>query len=617
MGEELVKLPDGTVFPFWEDETRYAKTYHVACRHARASDDNPGTAEKPFKTIAQAAELLRPGYKVIIHQGIYRECVTPARGGEGPDGMIAYEAPPGEDVVVKGSEVWKPAFRPSEGWKLRRGADAKIWMADLTAEWFVGYNPFLAVNVFGELMTFNKNWSVVEMHRLQLRRGMIFADGRPLNQVFRFWELGAHDGAFWVEEPGLRIHLRLREDADPDVVQFEVTTREQIFAPETRRLGYIRVKGFRFEHAADGLPVPQRAALSTSQGHHWIIEDNVLRFANACGIDVGSQHWHMSAYDPCGHHIIRRNRVSDCGVCAIAGLHQVDHTLVEKNVIERIGGLDVERLYECAGMKFHGAKGMLIRRNIYREIRHACGLWLDFLNENCRVTENVFYDISSFSSALHLEVSHQVNLIDHNLFWDIRGEPWDKGNPHAEVIGAHGIKAESGEYAVAAHNFFGKIADGFAVYMGGAQSQREVGGRTGLCRRLKVLNNILFQCPKRVCLGQTEDNVVDGNLYDSAYDRMSFVVEAPGKASQNLRAWREFFAFDVHGAQGNMKAAFGPQKSEISFRFDGEAPQSQKVEELHADGVLPCGPFDTETWANVKRGREVRMRVAAARLADD
>ena len=28
------------------------------------------------------------------------------------------------------------------------------------------------------------------------------------------------------------------------------------------------------EHAADGFPVPQRAALSTTRGHHWILEDN-------------------------------------------------------------------------------------------------------------------------------------------------------------------------------------------------------------------------------------------------------------------------------------------------------------------------------------------------------
>ena len=197
MSKETVKLPDGTSFPFWNDETRYMKTYHVASGHAEASDENPGTADRPFKTISRAAEVLEPGEKVIVQQGIYRECVRPARGGERQDRMIAYEVAPGESVVVKGSEVWEPEFRLSEGWSRRRHApDVRVWMADLPAKWFVGYNPFLANNVFGELMTFNQNWSRVEMQRLQLRRGVVFLDGRPLKQVFRIWELAEHEGAF-------------------------------------------------------------------------------------------------------------------------------------------------------------------------------------------------------------------------------------------------------------------------------------------------------------------------------------------------------------------------------------------------------------------------------------
>jgi len=610
MPNETVTLPDGTNFPFWDDRTKYAKTYDVACGNPAASDENPGTTEKPFKTMGRAAEVLQPGEKVVVHEGVYREVVRPARGGEGPEKMIAYEAAPGEDVVVKGSEVWKPEFRPSEGWQMRPGKDARIWMGNLPAEWFVGYNPFLATNVFGELMTFNQNWSTAEMQKLQLRRGMVFADGRPLKQRFRFWELAEQEGVFWVEDPGLRIHLRLWEDADPNGVELEVTTREQVFAPEVRRLGYIRVKGFRFEHVADGIPVPQRAALSTSQGHNWIIEGNVVRHVNSCGIDVGAQHWSMGKYEPCGHHIVRNNRVTDCGVCGIAGVHAVDNTLVEHNIVERIGGLDVERLYECAGMKFHGVKGMLLRHNVFREMRHACGLWLDFLNENSRVSENVFHDISSFSSALHLEVSQQVNLIDHNIFWDISGEPWDKGNPHAAITGGHAIKADGCEYAVAAHNFFGKIKNGFALFLTSAQHQRAVGGRTGLARRLKALNNVLFRCPKRVCVGWKEENTVDGNLYDETNDHMSFLIENPApQATQNLRGWREFFGFDLHGAQAKLDASFDAERLELSFQFEGDAPESQEVEELHTDKADPCGPLNGEAWREAKKGKRITVKL--------
>ena len=58
---EKVVLPDGTAFPFWDDSTDYRATYHVACENPQASDANPGTREKPWRTIGRAAEMLQPG----------------------------------------------------------------------------------------------------------------------------------------------------------------------------------------------------------------------------------------------------------------------------------------------------------------------------------------------------------------------------------------------------------------------------------------------------------------------------------------------------------------------------------------------------------------------------
>ncbi|NLX12111.1 MAG: hypothetical protein GXY44_00445 [Phycisphaerales bacterium] len=196
-------MPDGSFFQFWDDQTQYRMSYHVAKKHPLASDANPGTSDKPWKTIGRAAEMLQPGEKVIVHEGRYREQVMPRRGGNGPDSMIAYEAAPGEEVIISGAEAWVPRCLPSAGWHT---GNAGIWMADLPGELFGGYNPFLARNIYEEVVSYS---NFAEMARYMLHRGAVFVDGLPLKQVYRFAELTGQDGAFWVEEPGLRLHFRL------------------------------------------------------------------------------------------------------------------------------------------------------------------------------------------------------------------------------------------------------------------------------------------------------------------------------------------------------------------------------------------------------------------------
>ena len=600
MDESAVTMPYGTLFEFWDDITEYTHVYHVACEHPDASDEGPGTEDHPFATIGRAARELKPGEKVVVHGGVYRECVRPARGGEGPDRMIAYEAMPGEKVFIRGSELWSPEFKPSEGWNSEptpRGT--KVWMGELPEEWFIGYNPFMARNFSSEYTTFTRDWSKEEIHLFMLRRGMIFADGHPLKQVFFPRELADADGAFWVEDPGLRIHLRLWEDVDPNEVTFEVTTREQVFAPVEQCLGYIRVSGFHFEHAADGIPVPQRAMVSAARGHHWIIEDNQICWANACGIDVGNETWHRpqrDASDTSGHHIIRCNHISDCGICGIAAVNNNAHSLVEDNTIERIGGKNIEKIWETGGLKFHTCDSVLIRRNVFRHICHAPGVWLDYLNKNSRVTANVFADIESIHGGIYMEVSHDANSVDHNILWDIRGcrvadyeEKEGNGRPRT----GYGVDVDTGEECVVAHNLFGKIRDWYAVSANLDQRTRVVGGRVGLCRRHKVLNNIFVECPKRIMFSRVADNQSDGNLFDQRNDIISLCVQYPEpQALVNLAAWQEYYGLDKSSQHARMEADFDPETLTLTLMVDGEIPKCKPVVGLHTVDAAPSpGPL--------------------------
>jgi len=507
--------------------------------------------------------------------------------------MIAYVAAPGETVRVTGSEPWAARFLPSSGWSLRHSPESlTIWMADLPAHLFVGYNPFLARNIPEEFWSYQHDWSEQEVRQLLLRRGAVYLDGQPLRQVFRFAELAHTDGAFWVEEPGLRIHFRLPGDADPQSVELEISVREQVFAPLQRHLGWIRLSGFVFEHGADGIPVPQRALVSTTRGHHWIIEDCTIRHANACGLDVGAQDWKASDKGLSGSHVIRRNHITDCGICGIAGATGVNHTLVEDNLIERVGGLNVERIWECAGLKFHVCEGVLIRRNVFRHLRHACGLWLDCANRNCRVSGNVFADIESRIGAVYLECNHEANLLDSNLIWDIRALP------EAPDQGGIGCKADANDNLTVAHNLFGKI-QGHAVSINLEQAARLIRGRAGLCRRNKVLNNVFVQCPKRILLGRAADNVSDGNLFEAGRDFGSFCIRFPEPAATlNLAAWREYYSLDTRSTEARIEADFNPDDLTLSLKVEGGLPTCVPVEPIASESPVPAapGPLTPSHW---------------------
>ena len=129
--------------------------------HPQASDQNPGTKERPFLTIGKAAAVLQPGQKVVIGTGTYRESVRPARGGTSPKKMIGYESAPGARVIVKGTRsdrlTWTRSKDPAG-----QNFSLKVWSANLPQDWFSGeFNPFKTLNASSDdiaVMDWAKNW---------------------------------------------------------------------------------------------------------------------------------------------------------------------------------------------------------------------------------------------------------------------------------------------------------------------------------------------------------------------------------------------------------------------------------------------------------------------------
>jgi alpha-N-arabinofuranosidase len=95
-----------TFTAFWSISAISAAVHAAECHVASKGDDaNPGTWAAPLRTIQRAADLAQPGDVITVHQGTYRERVSPPRGGTADKRRIVYEAAKGEKVEIKGSEV--------------------------------------------------------------------------------------------------------------------------------------------------------------------------------------------------------------------------------------------------------------------------------------------------------------------------------------------------------------------------------------------------------------------------------------------------------------------------------------------------------------------------------
>ena len=568
-------LPDGTSFEFWEEDCTYTRELHVNCA---APENGDGSAEHPFQTINAAARLATPGTRVLIHPGVYRECVRPAMGGTDPAHMISYEACGEGEVILRASEQVTD-FIPSTGWRLSRGPSAApaqrpdIWEHDLDPDMFRGYNPFCAVNILHDRLFIE--YDKTDMTPYLNRRGCVFCDGVALKQVALYNQMADEENTYWVEANGQKVHFRLKDGENPHQHRMELTVREQCFAPDVPFLSYIRVKGLICEHAATGAPVPQRGAISCYRGHHWVIEDCQVNWSNAVAIDVGNECWHHELIPDqvIGHSVVRRCKIRDAGVCGIAGLFAT-HMLIEDNEITGTGWQHMELSWEAGAIKLHNSVNGLIRRNLFQRTYWADHLWLDCGNVNNRITGNRFLDGIKQREAIFIECTRDgVNLIDNNIIWNVEGrfdparvpdEPgssgWYKLREH-DVVNGYGIYGEGTDRLQIVHNLIGRCRH--SGYYAKPVPFRLGFDRGGTSRKARLLNNIFYDCGEAAIVLPTMDNESEGNVFVRMLGGYLRVMYPEPEVCLHLSAWQEFCGFDLHGQNG----WFGMEADSRTLRF--------------------------------------------------
>lgn len=398
-----------------------AREYHVS---VKGNNNNNGTKLKPLRTISAAANLAMPGDIVIVHAGIYREQITPPRGGNSDSERIVYEAAPGERVEIKGSEIIK-------NWEK---LENDTWEVKIPNSFFGEFNPY------SDLM--HGDWFFPNPKDRKYHTGSVYLNGDWLMEAAKKEEVIAptdeKNPLWWAEVDSTTTTILAQfKNVEPNEEFVEINVRQTVFYPDKPFRNFITVRGFTMRDAATPWAPPtaeQIGLIGTHWSKGWIIENNDVSHSICSGITLGKygDEWDNRAEssegfvgtinraltngwnrETIGHHIVRNNVIHDCDQAGIVGSLGAAFSIISGNTIHDIRNRPLTWWgAEMAGIKIHAAIDVEISNNhIYRT---ALGLWLDWMAQGTHVTRNIFHDNAQFD--LFVEVDHGPSIVDNNIF---------------------------------------------------------------------------------------------------------------------------------------------------------------------------------------------------------
>ena len=265
------------VIAFQALQVLLAAEFHVV---PTGNDANAGTQAAPLRTIQHAADLAQPGDVVTVHEGIYREQVSPPRGGMSDAKRITYQAAPGEKVVITGSEVVK-------GWE-KVGGDT--WKVTLPNKFLGDFNPYADL-IHGDWFGANGR-----AHHT----GAVYLNGHWLNEAAKFDDVTKPAGKrplwFGKADGDITMIWAQFKDVNPNEANVEINVRKTVFTPEKTGINYITVRGFTLRNAATNWAPPTAGQIGLVSAYWckgWIIENNDIGYSRCSGIALGkySDEW--------------------------------------------------------------------------------------------------------------------------------------------------------------------------------------------------------------------------------------------------------------------------------------------------------------------------------------
>jgi hypothetical protein len=329
------------------------RVFHVDARSPAASDQNPGTAPLPLKTLRRTVELAGAANAggtpatILVHPGTYRESVPVPAGGTGA-AMILRATDAGQ-AVISGSDIWT-------GWT-RRGP-TPVFTHAWPYAWGLAPAP--------------PRWPPLQ--DIVRRREMVFVNGRLLRQVLAPASL--EEGTFFVDEAGRTIALSAPGGADPNTATVEVAVRPTLLAAAGR--ANLTVSGLVFEHGAT--PVDE-SAVTFDRMTNLVVQDTVVRWNNWGGLAIN-----QSADVTAVRNIASHNGGRGMEAWRVRSLHFAGNDTSSNNWR---GGWGHFTGWAAAGFKAMQIHGGAIDHHEAR-FNRAHGLWLDTDNEHVTITDGVW-----------------------------------------------------------------------------------------------------------------------------------------------------------------------------------------------------------------------------------
>ena len=337
-------------------------TYEVAQQHPGARDDGAGTPGQPWKTLASAAEKVKPGDVVLIRGGVYRERVVVKAHGTAAQ-PIRFLAAPGEQVVLTGADhltSWTPL---EQGSPIHR------------APW-----PYRFIT-WNSTMTHPND----DYHSIIGRCEQVMVQGYGLRQVLNTSQLAP--GTFMADTDKSELLVWDFASRNLKNTLVEASVRQEVLRIEG---DHVHIKGMRFRYAAN---MAQHGAVVLA-GKHNVLEDCVVDRMNSSG---------ASFQGPDA--IARRCIFRDNGQLGFSA-SRAHRLLVTECLVEDNNLKGFDRGWEAGGNKLVLCKDAVLERSRFLRNR-GNGIWFDIGNTNCTVrhcliAENedagIFYEISF---ALH------------------------------------------------------------------------------------------------------------------------------------------------------------------------------------------------------------------------